>query len=59
MALEHEHVLVIPRQEPRAAQPADPAPDDDDVRLRPLRLPDPDSERKTGYAYEHRSIAGE
>jgi len=40
MALEHQHILAVPRQEPRAAQPAETAADHDDVRLRPLHRPD-------------------
>jgi hypothetical protein len=45
MALEHQHVLAVPRQEPRAAQPAEPAADHDDVRLRPLQRAAPSETR--------------
>jgi hypothetical protein len=45
MALEHQHVLAVPRQEPRAAQPAETAADHDDVRLRPLQHAAPSETR--------------
>ena len=40
VALEHHHVEAVPRQEARAAEPAEPAPDHHHVRLRPLRHPE-------------------
>jgi hypothetical protein len=40
VALEHHHVEAVPREEARAAEAPEPAPDHHHVRLRPLRNPE-------------------
>ena len=47
VALQHHHVLPVPRQEPRAAEAPEPAPDHHHVRLRPLRHPEPNVKTTT------------